>query len=159
MKILRYKVSIESNIKRNLKNFKKDIDNILSHKKSWKVNFIQDDTNFDFEIILASANNVAKYCNFEGLSCADTWNNIVYINNYRWTKGAKPSQLSLKDYRIYLINHEVGHILGFGHAKPIKNKKAPVMNQHTLGLKGGLPYQWPLPSEQLKLKKLLIKNL
>lgn len=155
MKTLRYKVSIESDIKRNLNNFKRDVHNILSNKKSWKINFIQVDSKFDFQIILASANNVKKYCHFEGLSCADVINNKVYINNYRWKKGAKPSQLSLKNYRIYLINHEVGHILGLEHATPVKNRRVPVMNQHTLGIGSGKPYMWPLNSEQLKLKKLL----
>lgn len=155
MKTLRYKISIESDIKKNLKNFKKEVDTILSHPKSWKVNFLQDDKNFDFEITLASAKNIKKYCNFSGLSCADPYNQKIWINNYRWTKGAKPSKLSLKNYRIYLINHEVGHLLGFLHATPIKNRKVPVMNQHTLGLKGGLPWMFPLPSEQKKLKQML----
>jgi len=155
MKTLRYKISIESDIKRSLKNFKKDIHNILSNPKSWKVNFVQNDTNFDLEITLASAKNIKTYCGFSGLSCADPTNNKVWINNSRWTNGAKPSKLSLKNYRIYLINHEVGHLLGFGHAVPKKNRRVPVMNQHTLGLKGGNPWMWPLPSEQKKLKQML----
>lgn len=155
MKSLRYKISIESNIKRSLKNFKKEVDKILSHPKSWKVNFSQNNTNYDFEIILASAQNIKTYCNFSGLSCADTNRKKIWINNSRWTNGAKPSKLSLKNYRIYLINHEVGHILGFLHAKPIKNRKVPVMNQHTLGIFPGNPYQFPLLSEQKKLKQML----
>jgi len=155
MKSLRYKLSIESDIKRSLKNFKKDVDNILSHPKSWKVNFIQDNINYDLEITLASAKNIKTYCNFSGLSCADPTNNKIWINNSRWINGAKPSKLSLKNYRIYLINHEVGHILGFRHAIPKKNRKVPVMNQHTLGLKGGKPWMFPLPSEQKKLKQML----
>jgi len=155
MKILRYKVSIDSNIKRSLKNFKKDIHYILSHKKSWKINFIQDDLKFDFEITLTSANKIKKACKFTGLSCADTSHKKIYINNFRWIKGAKLSELSLKNYRIYLINHEVGHILGFSHAKPIRNQKVPVMNQHTLGIYPGKPYMWPLEREQKRLKKLI----
>lgn len=155
MKTLRYSVSIESNIKRNLKNFKQEVHNILSHKKSWKINFIQVEENYNFQIILASPKNIRNYCNFSGLSCADPVHQKIWINNSRWTNGAKPSKLSLKNYRIYLINHEVGHILGFLHAIPIKNRKVPVMNQHTLGLKGGLAYMWPLKSEQKKLKEML----
>lgn len=158
MKTLRYKVSIDNSIKRNLKNFQNQVHKILTNPKSWKVNFIQDDKNYDFEIILTPAKKVVDICHFEGLSCADMIENKVYINNYRWTKGAKPSQLNLRDYRIYLINHEVGHILGLMHATPKKGRKAPVMNQHTLGLKGGLPWMWPLPSEQKILKKLLSHN-
>ena len=139
----------------DLKNFKKEVDNILSHPKSWKVNFVQNDKNYDFEIILASSKNIKTYCNFSGLSCADPYNKKIWINNSRWSNGAKPSKLSLKNYRIYLINHEVGHILGFLHAKPKKNKRVPVMNQHTLGIFPGKPYQFPLASEQKKLKQML----
>jgi len=155
MKSLKYKVSIESNIKRNLKNFKSEINSILSHKKSWKVKFLENNSGFDFEIILASAKNIKSYCNFSKLSCTDIRQRKIYINNSRWLNGAKPSKLSLKNYRIYLINHEVGHILGLSHATPIKNRKVPVMNQHTLGIYPGNPWMWPLLSEQKKLKKLL----
>lgn len=155
MKTLRYKVSIDNNIKRSLKNFKKDIHNILSDKRSWKVKFINDDMNYDFEIILSPAKKIGKICSFKGLSCTDMSINKVYINNYRWIKGSKPSKLSLKDYRIYLINHEVGHILGFGHITPSKGRKVPVMNQNTLGLKGGLPWMWPLGREQKMLKEMI----
>lgn len=154
MKSLRYKVCIEANIKRNLKNFKKDVHNILSHKKSWKINFIQNDKNYDFEIILASPKNIQSYCNFSGLSCADTYNKKIWINNSRWTNGAKPSKLSLKNYRIYLIGHEVGHILGLGHTKPIKNKKVSVMVQQTLGIGNANPNPWPTKSDHFQLKLL-----
>jgi len=157
LKDLRYKISIESNIKRNLKNFKKEVDNILSHPKSWKVNFSQNNTNYDFEIILTSAKNVKKYCKFSGLSCADPNSKKIWINNSRWINGAKASKLSLKNYRIYLINHEIGHILGFSHTKPIKNKKTEVMVQQTLGIGNGIPNPWPLRKEQNQLKKLLNK--
>lgn len=158
LKTLKYKVSIYPSIKRNLKNFKRDVHNILSNKKSWKINFIHSDEDFDFEIILTPAKEITNICNFEGLSCADIMMNKIYINNYRWSKGAKPSKLSVKDYRIYLINHEVGHILGMDHDKPIKGRKVPVMNQHTLGIGSGKPYMWPLEREQkemLKMQKII----
>ena len=116
-------------------------------KKSWKVNFIPDDRHYDFEIILARAKNIRKYCGFGLLSCTDLNKKKIYINLSRWNHGSKASMLNLDDYRIYLINHEVGHILGLGHAKPIKGKKVPVMNQHTLGIGEGLPNMWPLKSE------------
>lgn len=155
MKTLRYKVVIHDNIKRSLKNFKKQIHDILTDKRSWKVKFIQDDINYDFQIILSPATKIGRICKFKGLSCTDMLTNIIYINNYRWTKGSKASKLSLKDYRIYLINHEVGHVLGFGHLEPIKGKKVPVMNQQTLGLKGGLPWMWPTKKEHRMLKNMI----
>lgn len=38
----------------------------------------------------------------------------IYINTGRWMVGWQPLA-SIKDSRVKLINHEVGHILGFGH--------------------------------------------
>ena len=155
MKTLRYKVLIDKDVKRSLKNFKNQISKILTDKRSWKIKFIEDDINYDFEIILTPARKIQKICDFKGLSCTDMAINKIYINNYRWIKGSKLSKLSLRDYRIYLINHEVGHILGFGHITPIKGRKVPVMNQNTLGLKGGLPWMWPIAKEHKMLKSLL----
>ena len=156
MKTLRYKVSIDG-IKRSHANFKKNVHKILSDKRSWPVKFVYDDDTYDFEIILTPARKIKATCHFEGLSCADPMNMVIYINNYRWTKGAKPSKLSLTNYRIYLINHEVGHLLGLGHAKPRKGYKVPVMNQHTLGIGGGKPWMWPLLSERRKIKSSMFK--
>ena len=147
MKQLKYKVSIDQDIKRNLKNFKNIIDKILSNKKSWPHKFIQNDYNYDFQIILTPAKKIKKICDFKGLSCTDMYSNIIYINNYRWTKGSKPSKLSLNDYRIYLINHEVGHILGIGHTNPIKNQKVSVMVQQTLGIGDSKPNPWPTKAD------------
>ena len=59
----------------------------------------------------------------------------------------------MKNYRIYLINHEVGHILGMEHDKPIKNRKVPVMVQQTLSIGLANPNPWPLLKEQKKLLK------
>ncbi len=163
IKTLKYKVRIEKGINRNLKNFQTEIHNIISNKKSWKVNFIQNQINFDFEIILAKARNITKYCSFNGLSCVDIYYKKIYINNYRWVNGAKPSKLDIKNYRIYLILHEVGHILGMKHEEPPKKKiLTKVMVQQTLNIGNGIPNPWPQKEEQKKLKdinKLKIYNI
>lgn len=148
--ILKYRVIIDNEVKRNLDNFKKTVSEILNDPRSWKVDFILVNNNqkADFDIILTKPKKIREICNFSGLSCTDRNVNTIYINSHRWCRGAIKSKLSLKDYRIYLINHEVGHILGMSHATPVKGRKTPVMNQHTNGLKGGIANVWPLPSEQ-----------
>jgi predicted Zn-dependent protease len=37
------------------------------------------------------------------------------LNHYRWVDGHPDSLGDLTDYRHYVLNHEVGHILGLGH--------------------------------------------
>ncbi|MFL6205365.1 MAG: DUF3152 domain-containing protein [Acidimicrobiales bacterium] len=70
----------------------------------------------------------------------------VMINVRRWLLGAAESQLSLEDYRHYVISHEVGHALGHGHAAcPGPGVIAPVMLQQTKGLGGCRPNPWPYP--------------
>ena len=144
---IRYDVLIQDNIKKNLKNFQKFIQNTLSDKRSWKFNFLYDKKNPNFLIILSKARTINNICGFSNLSCADRSNNIIYINYSRWLNGAKKSGLSLIDYRKYLINNEVGHILGLNHYKRKKNKKVPIMYQSTLGIYDSLPNCYPLPWE------------
>ncbi len=82
------------------------------------------------------------------LSVADAQTNCIYINENRW-QGWTPncSQLSLAHYRIYLINHELGHLLGKPHFKAnfgaVDHLPAPVMMQQTLGIGPFEPNYWP----------------
>ena len=105
----------------------------------------KDEYNIDFEIMFVSESYIKKTCNFTGLSCADTKYNKIYINVDRWRKGSKFSQLSLDEYRTYILNHELGHILGRNHVRPGRSgTKVPVMVQQTLGIGNCKPNPWPL---------------
>lgn len=71
----------------------------------------------------------------------------VNINAARWAHGADAFTAaggSIEEYRIYLLNHEVGHPLGQWHVDcPAPGAAAPVMLQQTLRLQGCVPNGWP----------------
>jgi len=102
---------------------------------SQRLGKVQPNSKNHIRIIFARNVQIKNTCGFTGLSCADTINKIVYINERNWRCPPKVSGLSLQEYRTYLILHEIGHIIGKNH--PIKcgkvGTKMDVMTQQTLG--------------------------
>ena len=71
--------------------------------------------------------------------------NSIVLNFFRWQEGAVDFKNDMETYRIYLINHETGHILGWGHVGcPKEGAVAPVMMQQSKGTDGCVPYGWPV---------------
>ncbi len=101
-----------------------------------------------FHLKVSTDENISQECGFAGLSCADMSVNVIYINMDRWLLGAKQSGLSLIDYRYYLIQHEIGHLLGRSHTRcPSDGHPRPIMVQATVANDTCLPNKWPLLTE------------
>lgn len=93
--------------------------------------------------------------------CAPTqtrgiWNcragNSVVVNSDRWFEGRSTWPGSIADYRALIINHETGHVLGFGHRGCAGHGRfAPVMQQQGVSLAGCRANPWPLPGELARL--------
>jgi hypothetical protein len=67
-------------------------------------------------------------------SCYNATTHRVILNAARWVRGALPYQGDVGSYRPYMINHEVGHALGFDHQPcPANGALAPVLMQQTFG--------------------------
>lgn len=93
----------------------------------------------DFVITLASPGTTAFWCAKSGLdttednvSCDSAATDRVMINAYRWAQGAETYGDKMYAYRQMLINHEIGHRLGYGHVTcTTDGALAPVMQQQT----------------------------
>ncbi|WP_373462422.1 DUF3152 domain-containing protein [Streptomyces sp. V3I7] len=113
----------------------------------------------DFVITLASPGTTAQWCAKSGLdttednvSCDSAATERVMINAYRWAQGSVTYGDKIYSYRQMLINHEVGHRLGYGHVTCDKDGDlAPVMQQQTKFLDhDGIhcrPNVWPYPGK------------
>jgi hypothetical protein len=101
----------------------------------------------DYVYIFASPNETDELCapiETNSIYSCRNENNIV-LNFFRWQEGAVDFKNDMETYRIYLINHETGHILGWGHVGcPKEGAVAPVMMQQSKGTDGCIPYGWPV---------------
>ena len=101
----------------------------------------------DVRITLASPGLTDRLCApMRTLSQVSCWNGERSVLNFRrWVLGDDSYGTDVARYRVYQVNHEVGHGLGHQHRMcPGKGKRAPVMVQQTLDLGGCKP--WPYPS-------------
>lgn len=104
----------------------------------------------DVRVVLAAPGTVDRFCARAGLqtngrySC---WNGrFAMLNADRWTDGSAAFTDPLPAYRAYLVNHEVGHGLGYGHVScPGPGEVAPVMLQQSIRVAPCRPNPWPQP--------------
>ena len=151
-------IKVESGLNLELNCLSNMIIGILNDSRGWstiedRVFQIVDSENADFNIVFAKPETVDELCyplQTNGIYSCRNERNVV-INMFRWLSGAKDFGTDLSTYRIYLINHEVGHFLGWGHSDcPSDNALAPVMMQQSKSTDGCLPNGWPI-YERIKL--------
>ncbi|WP_338403764.1 DUF3152 domain-containing protein [Cellulosimicrobium arenosum] len=101
-------------------------------------------------VVLASPATVDRLCaplETEGTySCGNAVDGVAVLNFERWVVGAPDFGDDVATYRQYLVNHEVGHVLGHSHEScPGEGEVAPVMVQQSISTEGCLPNGWPSP--------------
>jgi len=113
-------------------------------EKSFQLTSVEES---DYVYIFASPNKTDELCapiETNSIYSCRNENNIV-LNFFRWQEGAVDFKNDMETYRIYLINHETGHILGWSHVGcPKEGAIAPVMMQQSKGTDGCVPYGWPV---------------
>jgi Protein of unknown function (DUF3152) len=153
--VSRYAVEVESTIRIKRRAFAEKAHATLSDRRSWggtgRVAFRRVSSGrIDFRVTLARPATVDRLCApliTNGIySCA--MGGRAVLNLRRWRNGAD-AYSKLARYRKYLVNHEVGHLLGHGHLScPASGALAPVMMQQTKGVGLCRPNPWPLGYER-----------
>lgn len=155
VKVFAYTVEVENGIEATAfggdEAFARMVDQTLANPKGWTHNpqiaFLRVDAisgvEPDFRISLTTPMTVREGCGYEIPLEASCYNPSygpsaqprVFINEARWVRGAVPFQGDIGSYRQYLVNHEVGHAIGYQQHEPCDKQDglAPVMMQQTFG--------------------------
>lgn len=153
-RLYRYQVFIEQGIAIDRTEVAGKIDEVLAGSQGWsrsgRVAFQRVSRDANTRVILATPDRVDALCaplRTRGrVSCRRGNNVVVNLSRWRYAVGHWPG--SVNTYRTMVINHEVGHRIGFGHSRcPKRGARAPVMQQQTYSLQGCRANWWPLAGE------------
>ena len=153
-KVFTYTVEVENGIDTMSfggdEGFARMVTETLGNPKSWthnpqfafqRIDATTPDLKPDFRVSLTSPMTVREGCGYEIEIETSCYNPVygpdaeprVFINLARWVRGAVPFQGDIGSYRQYLINHEVGHAIGYTTHEPCDRNGglAPIMMQQT----------------------------
>ncbi|MEU8259855.1 DUF3152 domain-containing protein [Micromonospora sp. NPDC048999] len=157
----RFRVAVENGSGEDVDTFGDAVQRALAGPGSWvdsgelRLQRVAPNSRYDFTIYLATRDTAGQLCLGGGVdiriggvpytSCRVPGKVVVNLDRWRTSvPHLVAAKLPLDTYRLYVVNHEVGHQLGHGHERcPGPGKPAPVMQQQTLFLDGCRPNPWP----------------
>lgn len=154
---IRWSVEAEQGLGIDLEEFAQVVGTTLRDSQGWEreggVHFVrvprwqvEDGARVDVRVTLASPETTDRLCApMDTAGKVSCWNQgRAVINSRRWVYGAATYDGRRADYRTYLINHEVGHGLGYGHEPCYgAGRRASIMLQQTISL--DRCRAWPTP--------------
>jgi hypothetical protein len=151
-----YEVVERGDVRADLGEFRSTTAAVFGDARGWSlggsVRFVRVTSGGQFRLVLASPSAVAAASSVCSPLYSCRVGEEVLVNDRNWretTPGWRAANGSLAEYRRYVINHEVGHFLGFGHSGcPRSGARAPVMMQQSKGLQGCVPSGWPTSGER-----------
>jgi Protein of unknown function (DUF3152) len=152
----RYTVQIEDGIQVDRRRVADTIASILGDRRGWggrgRVSFQRVSTGpVSFRVVLANPSTVNGLCAplITGGIYSCGMHGRAVLNLMRWRHGAPAFHGDMTKYRRYLVNHEVGHLLGHSHTScRASGARAPVMMQQTKGVGSCRANGWPLAWER-----------
>lgn len=124
----------------------------LNDPRGWggdgSLSFARTDGDAEIRVLLASPETVDDLCaplRTDGeVSCGRAGH--AALNLRRWVEATDEYAQDKTLYRQYLVNHEVGHLLGHAHERcPGAGQVAPVMQQQSYRVAPCTPNAWPFP--------------
>jgi hypothetical protein len=152
----RFMVEVEGGLPDDPRAFAAAVERVLFDARSWggggRLSFQRVSSGpVAFRVTLASPPTTDRLCRplrTGGIFSCYAGGRAV-LNAMRWHDGAASYGDDLAAYRIYMVNHEVGHALGHGHRFACgSGGLAPVMIQQTKSLYGCRKNPWPLADER-----------
>ncbi|WP_308200109.1 DUF3152 domain-containing protein, partial [Actinotalea sp. C106] len=149
------RVEIEEGLDVDPELFGATVMRILNDPRGWgadgSVSFARTTGDAQHRVQLVSPGTVDQTCaplETRGLySCAIEGKAV--INHMRWVRATDEFE-DRTQYREYLINHEVGHLLGHGHVEcPAEGELAPLMQQQTVEVAPCVPNGWAFPEVEV----------
>lgn len=151
-RVVEVQIEVEDGLPVDAQAFGDFVMETLNDDRGWAavepVSFARTDDSAEFRVVLGSPDLIDEMC--APLDTAGQYscgrNGHAALNALRWVHGAE-SYLDaggeLQDYRRYLVNHEVGHLLWYQHQDcPAEGEPAPIMLQQSMGLDGCEPTAW-----------------
>ena len=152
--VITVRVEVEDGLAVEAETFAGFVMDTLNDERGWghdgAVSFARTDGEPDFRVVLASPDQVDEMC--APLATGGEYSCGRYghaaLNAMRFAQATEEflADASITTYRQYLVNHEVGHLLGHQHRDcPGTGEVAPLMQQQTITLNGCTPNAWPAP--------------
>jgi hypothetical protein len=151
-KVWRVQIAVEKGLPVDPEVFAESVLATLNDPRGWNAadgsTFAWTDSErYDARVVLASPDTTDELClpldTIGELSCGIE--ETAVLNFKRWAKGSQAWE-STPRYRQYLVNHEVGHVIGYRHDLCAgEGEHATVMVQQSTTTSGCIPEPWPVP--------------
>ena len=152
-KIRTIRVEVEDGLAIDGAKFAETVMATLNDPRGWgadgSLSFARTDGDAELRVVLASPDTVDVLCapldTGGQVSCGT--NGRATLNLRRWVHATQETTGDKAAYRQYLVNHEVGHLLGHRHEScPGPGQLAPLMQQQSYKAAPCLPNPWPFPN-------------